>query len=75
MKSIKLSKILKEMGLLQLIQQTRLDLIISNLLRSSPSGKIEYPQFLKILCEIAEKIEMPLEKIIVAILAYEGEGG
>ena len=50
LKSIKLSKILKEIGLLQLIQQTRLDLIISNLTRSSPTGKIEFPQFLKILC-------------------------
>lgn len=75
LKTIKLSKILKEIGILTFIKQHELDLIISNLLRSSPSGKIEFPQFVKILSEVSEKIKMPFEKIVITILEYEGESG
>lgn len=58
LKSIKISKILKEIDVLGLIGQAQLDLIISNYSRFSNSGKIEYPQFVKLLFEVSSRAKL-----------------
>lgn len=72
LKSIKISKILREIGVLSVFSQAQLDLIISNLARFSQSGKIEYPQFLKLLCELSKKANIDLGNLIECIIAHEG---
>lgn len=58
--------------MLSVINQAQLDLIISNLTRFSPTGKIEYPQFVKLLCELSKKANIDLSNLIECVIAHEG---
>lgn len=72
LKSIKISKILKEIGVLSVLSQAQIDLMISNLSRFSQSGKIEYPQFLKLLCQVSSKAKIDLSNLVECVIAHEG---
>ena len=70
LKSIKISKILKEIGVVNILGQAQLDIMISNLMRNSSSKKIEFPQFTKLLCEVSEKAKVELESLAKCIIAH-----
>jgi hypothetical protein len=49
LKSIKIKKFFQTNNILSPISQSWLDLKVTELCRSSPSGKIEFPHFLQLL--------------------------
>jgi hypothetical protein len=56
------------------ISQTWLDLKIADLCRSSPSGKIEFPNFLQLLGLASKKLNVPSEELFQYLMDnHEGK--
>ena len=58
LKSIKIKRFFKNMSISSSLEQTWVDLTITELCRSSQSGKIELPHFLQLLQIVAGKLNI-----------------
>lgn len=61
LKSIKIKKYFKGLNILAPLEQTWLDITITDLCRDSLSGKVEFPQFLQLLQLAAHKLNVGWE--------------
>jgi hypothetical protein len=61
LKSIKIKRYFKGLNILAELEQTWVDITITDLCRTSQSGKIEFPHFLQLLQIVAAKLNIDEE--------------
>jgi hypothetical protein len=64
LKSIKIKKYFNNLNIMAPLEQTWVDITISELCRTSPSGKIEFSHFLQLIKLAAEKLKIANEALL-----------
>jgi hypothetical protein len=57
LKSMKIKKLYAQTGLVKIVTQVWLDLMVTELVRRSSTGKMEFVQFVQLLNETAKKLK------------------
>jgi hypothetical protein len=73
LKSIKLKKYFQNYGILAPLAHAWLDLAVADVVRTSPSGKVEFPHFLLLLEAAARRLGMPADSLSQYLVQQQEE--